>query len=41
MLVKKVYIDLETLPPEIDLEKFKNELEAPKNMSKPETIQNG
>ena len=37
MLVKKVYIDLETLPPEIDLDKFKEELEAPGNIKKPES----
>ena len=31
MLTKKVYIDLESLPPEIDLDEFKNNLSAPSN----------
>lgn len=37
MLVKKVYIDLETLPPEIDIEEFKNNLSPPANIKKQET----
>lgn len=37
MLIKKVYIDLESLPPEIDLEEFKSTLEIPKTIKKEET----
>ena len=37
MLIKNVYIDLETLPPEIDLEEFKSNLKAPGNIKKEET----
>ena len=39
MLVKNVYIDLETLPPEIDLDEFREGLQAPNNYKKEEAIQ--
>ena len=39
MLTKKIYIDLESLPPEIDLDEFKNNLSAPSNYKKEEAIQ--
>jgi hypothetical protein len=37
MLVKKVYIDLETLPPELDMDEFKANLKPPANIKKQET----
>lgn len=39
MIVKKIFLDIESLPPEIDIEEFKLTLEAPKTHKKPEKIQ--
>jgi uncharacterized protein YprB with RNaseH-like and TPR domain len=39
MLTKKIFIDLETLPPEIDLEDFRANLKAPSNYKKEEAIE--